>query len=222
MKNIKICMIIIMLFIIFNNMPIKSLNEAYILATAICVLILSHKIINIKIKNTYNLTKIAFFASIGTISRCFFYLIPHFNPFLPIIILSSINMGKDYGFLIGILSIFISNIFLGHGLWTPWQMVAAGTVGYLSGLTFNNKIRPTPMRLVIFSPICIICGYSLIMNLYSVLLLINTPNQNAILTYLIPSLTTDSICAIFSAIFIIILYNPIINTVRKIYKTVER
>lgn len=221
MKNTKLYIIIFIFFIctvlIINNTG----NAIYLLSTFFCILILFYKISRTKSNKIYVLTQISLFSSIATICRCFFYLIPKFNPFLAIIILSSANMEKNCGFLIGILSIFISNIFLGHGLWTPWQMVAAGTIGYLSGLIFNNKIRPTPIRLALFSSICIIFVYSLIMDIYSILL-INISSWQTILMYFSISSLTNTVYAISSTIFIVMLFNPIVNIIRKMDKIAKR
>ena len=221
MKNVKLNIIIFCLFICALWLMSHNFNTIYLLSTFVCFLILFHKILNIKSKKIYTLTQISLFSSLATVCRCLFYLIPKFNPFLAIIILFSANMEKNCGFLIGLLSIFISNIFLGHGLWTPWQMVAAGTIGYLSGATFNNKIRPTPIRLALFSLICIIFVYSLIMDIYSILL-INIINWQAVLIYFAISVLTNSLYAMASTIFIAILYNPITKLIRNTYKIVKR
>ncbi len=199
------------------------MKNLYIILTLFCTLAVLYRIFKIKTDNLLKLSQIALFSSIATIGRCFMFFIPNFNPFLPTIILSSANMDKNYGFLIGSLSIFVSNIFLGQGLWTPWQMLAAGSVGYLSGLLFfNKKIRPTITKLVLFSIICIVFIYSAIMNISSLLLLINSNNLKVIFTYFFSFITIDSLYAALSTTFTITLYNPIVNTVRKFDKISER
>lgn len=54
------------------------------------------------------------------------------------IVISGIGLGPEAGFLIGALARFICNFFDGQGPWTPWQMIAWGMIGYLSGLFFNK------------------------------------------------------------------------------------
>lgn len=200
---------------------IYSKNNFFILCTVLCIFIIIHRIIKFKQMKSkiLDLAQIAFFSSLATISRCFIKLSPTANGFLPIIILSSSIMDKNFGFVLGVLSVLISNIFLGQGPWTPWQMVAAGTVGYMSGLTFNNKkIKPTTTHLTLFYLICTIFIYCPIMNLFSLLLLTENINLHGITTYFFSLSVIDAINAFYSLIFLYILYYPIINTIRKISK----
>ena len=55
-----------------------------------------------------------------------------------IVILSGISLGPEAGFLIGAMSRFISNFFMGQGMWTPWQMAASGILGALGGIIFSK------------------------------------------------------------------------------------
>ena len=226
MKNLVKCIIFILSFILICFYILKffsHMNLIYIICTFICFLLIIYKITNIKYISAFELAQISLFSSFATIGRCFINAVPNFNPFLPIIILSSANMNENCGFLVGIYSIFISNIFLGHGLWTPWQMLAAGTVGYLSSFTFNTKkIKPTLKNLALFSLIFIIFIYSFIMDISSVLYSINTLNFYAIFIFIATGFISNSISATFCIIFIVILYNPIINTIRNTHKIFKR
>lgn len=72
--------------------------------------------------------------------RVLFVWIPQFKPTLRIVIIAGIALGRVKGFIVGALSMLISNILFGQGLWTPWQMFAFGIVGYISGI-FANRLR---------------------------------------------------------------------------------
>ena len=160
---------------------------------------------------TFRLTQISIFSSIATISRCFIKIAPHSSAFLPIITLASFVTDKDCGFLLGAFSIFMSNIFLGQGSWTPWQMVAAGILGYLSGAVFNSKkVKPSVTKLTVFYVFCLTFIYCPIMNLYSFLLIAKNVNINGIITYFTSCFIIDMFNSLYSAPFIYILYTPII------------
>ena len=47
-------------------------------------------------------------------------------------------MGPEAGFLVGTLSRFVCNFYMGQGPWTPWQMFCWGLLGFLAGLAFNK------------------------------------------------------------------------------------
>ena len=55
-----------------------------------------------------------------------------------LVIASGIALGPEAGFLIGALSRFVCNFYLGQGAWTPWQMFCWGILGFLAGLAFNR------------------------------------------------------------------------------------
>lgn len=113
---------------------------------------------------------IASFVAICTLSRILFNIIPilpGFNPVSAIIILIAIIFGRDVGFMVGSLTAFISNNYLGHGPWTVFQMFSWGIIGYLSGI-FSKVLKKNKIILIIFG---VFCGlfYSLLMDVYSVL-----------------------------------------------------
>ena len=50
-----------------------------------------------------------------------------------VIIIGSVY-GSVSGFMVGASTILVSNFLLGHGPWTPYQMMALGLVGFFAGL----------------------------------------------------------------------------------------
>ena len=82
---------------------------------------------------------ISVLAAIGVAGRAAFFMAPSFKPVAAIVILTGISFGGEAGFLVGSLTMLISNMFMGQGPWTPWQMFAFGIVGFLGGLIFRRK-----------------------------------------------------------------------------------
>lgn len=54
------------------------------------------------------------------------------------VIIAGAALGPDSGFLIGALSRFVCNFYIGQGSWTPWQMICWGILGYLAGFAFSR------------------------------------------------------------------------------------
>jgi energy-coupling factor transport system substrate-specific component len=52
-----------------------------------------------------------------------------FSPVFTIVILSGSAFGFTTGFAVGALTMFLSNFFIGHGPWTPFQMLGMGLTG---------------------------------------------------------------------------------------------
>jgi len=60
--------------------------------------------------------------------------IPNFQPATALIVLTGLFFGKHAGMLSGMLVALVSNMIMGQGPWTPWQMLAWGLVGYGAGI----------------------------------------------------------------------------------------
>ena len=54
------------------------------------------------------------------------------------VIICGIALGPQTGFLIGTLSRFVCNFFMGQGVWTVWEMFAWGLLGLLAGAMFSK------------------------------------------------------------------------------------
>jgi len=77
--------------------------------------------------------------------------IPNFQPATALIILAGLFFGKHAGMLSGMLVALISNMIMGQGPWTPWQMLAWGLVGYGAGL-LGSLVRLTKWQDLKISP----------------------------------------------------------------------
>lgn len=111
---------------------------------------------------------LAVMIAMAVAGRVLFSPLPGIKPVSAIVILASIYMGAEAGFLIGSMSAIVSNLFFGQGPWTPFQMLAWGLVGFLAGLPVLRvrlKIRWCAMCYGIFSGML----YSFIMNIWAVI-----------------------------------------------------
>ena len=81
---------------------------------------------------------IAMMSAIVVASHLVFHLVLPVQIGTALVIISGIALGPEAGFLIGALSRFICNFYMGQGAWTPWQMFCWGLLGFLAGLSFNR------------------------------------------------------------------------------------
>lgn len=65
--------------------------------------------------------------------------IPNFKAITGIVMITGMAFGPQAGFMTGAISAFASNFFYSQGPWTPWQMMAYGVGGFLSGILFCRK-----------------------------------------------------------------------------------
>ena len=96
--------------------------------------------------NSKQIALISVMSALGALGRVPFAAIPNVQPTTFIVIATGFSMGPLAGFVTGVLSVGISNFFLGQGPWTPWQMIAWGLAGISAGiiakmgLVFNKTV----------------------------------------------------------------------------------
>jgi energy-coupling factor transport system substrate-specific component len=81
-----------------------------------------------------DLTLVATLAGIAAAGRVLFVPIPNVQPVTVIVAASGVALGPRRGFAVGALAAIASNMFLGQGAHTPWQMLAWGGCGVLAGV----------------------------------------------------------------------------------------
>lgn len=72
-------------------------------------------------------------------SRAVMAYIPQVKPTCALVIVTAIAFGSNVGFLTGSLAMFVSNFIFGQGMFTPFQMLGMGLVGFICGLIFHRK-----------------------------------------------------------------------------------
>lgn len=72
--------------------------------------------------------------AVASAGRVVFNFLPQIQPVTAIVIIMGVYCGKQTGFLTGSLCALVSNLFLGQGPWTPFQMLAWGLVGVLAAV----------------------------------------------------------------------------------------
>ena len=87
------------------------------------------------------LLSVSALAALAAAGRILFAPIPQFQPATAVVILAGCLYGARAGAMTGVLLAFLSNLALGQGGWTLWQMLAWGAVGAISAL-FRKAPRP--------------------------------------------------------------------------------
>lgn len=155
---------------------------------------------------TKEIAVIATLSTFAAVSRAAFAAIPNVKPTTFIVAISGFVFGPYEGFLVGASSGFISNIFLGQGPWTPWQMFSWGVVGAISGFIGKSNKKMSAEK---FSFICFFYGFLFdwIMNLWHVLGFVKPLNLQTIALAYLTGLTFDITHAASSFVFCIIFFD---------------
>ena len=111
------------------------------------------------------LLTIAVLIAIAVAGRAAFFMVPGFKPIVAVVIISGVSFGAESGFLVGSLSMLSSNMLFGQGPWTPWQMFAAGIIGFLAGILFQKGwLKARKISLCIYGFLATVFIYGGIMN----------------------------------------------------------
>ena len=160
---------------------------------------------------------IAVLCAIGVAGRAAFFMLPNFKPVLGLVIIAAVAFGGETGFLVGAMTMMISNMLFGQGPWTPWQMFATGIIGFLAGILFRKGLlRRTRASLAIFGALSAVFIYGGIMNPASALMWIGDFSWKAILTYYISGFPVDLVHACATALTLWFLAEPMLEKMDRI------
>ena len=164
------------------------------------------------------LVTIAVLCAIGVAGRSAFFMLPQFKPVLALVIISGVAFGGETGFLVGAVTMMVSNVLFSQGPWMPWQMFSMGIIGFLAGVLFRKGLlRRGRGSLATFGAFAAVIIYGGIMN-PAAALMYNTQSINweIILAYYVSGLPMDLIHAAATVIFIMLAAEPMLEKLDRI------
>jgi len=113
------------------------------------------------------LAVIATLAALSALGRDAFAAVPDVKPTTAIVLVGGIALGAGPGFTIGAICGLASNVLLGQGPWTPWQMLGWGIVGLFGaalGALGGRRLPSLPLALA-----CAVAAelFNIILNVYT-------------------------------------------------------
>ena len=196
----------LLLIIYCGNLSDKPYFSGVILIYLVYVFLISYIYFEKSNRGLLDVTFIATMSSFAAISRVPFAVIPNVQPVTFLIAMSGLVFGPFNGFIIGATTAFVSNIFLGQGPWTLYQMMAWGIIGVLSGFLGLKNKKPSKLS---FSIILFLFGilFGWIMNLWHVIAVIKDITFNNIMLTYTASIYFDLMHGVGNIIFVILFYN---------------
>ncbi|MBR7179760.1 MAG: ATP-binding cassette domain-containing protein [Oscillospiraceae bacterium] len=149
--------------------------------------------------------------------RAVFFALPSFKPVAALVILTGVAFGPEAGFLVGSVTMLVSNVLFGQGPWTPWQMFAMGAVGLASGILFRKGLlNRDRLSLSVFGALAIFVIYGGILNPNSVWMFQSSPTLKMILTSYITGIPADAIHAMSTVFFLWILSESMLDKLDRV------
>ena len=163
------------------------------------------------------LLTIAVLVAIAVAGRAAFFMVPSFKPVVAVTIISAVCFGAESGFLVGALSMLSSNMLFGQGPWTPWQMFAAGIIGFLAGILFQKGwLKARKISLCIYGFLATVFIYGGIMNPASLVMTSYAITKRNLLAIYMSGLPVDLVHASATVIFLWIASKPMIEKLDRI------
>ncbi|MCI6019477.1 MAG: ECF transporter S component [Clostridiales bacterium] len=169
---------------------------------------------------------ISVLAAIGVAGRAAFYMIPNFKPIAAVVIITGVSFGGEAGFLVACIIMLVSNMFMGQGPWTPWQMFAYGMIGFLAGILFRKGVlKPKRISLCIYGFLSVFFIFGGIMNPASILMSYGYITKSSLIAYYISGAPVDFVHAASTVIFLWFMSKPMfekLERIKKKYGLIER
>ena len=160
---------------------------------------------------------IAVLCALGVAGRAAFFMLPQFKPVMAITIIAGVALGAESGFLVGSMTMLISNIMFSQGPWTPWQMFAMGIAGFLAGVLYRKgRLRRSRVSLCVFGALCAVIVYGGIVNPAAALIWSHTLNWETVLAYYITGFPMDCVHAAATWIILWFTAEPMLEKLDRI------
>lgn len=189
----------------------------YLCAAIIIVLSLLPFFISYE-KSTPSAREMALMASLialAVASRAAFYVVPQFKPIAAVVIVSAVCLGAQRGYIIGAFSAFVSNFLFGQGVWTLFQMVALGLIGFISGLIFN-KIKSNRWLLAIVGFLLSFALYGIIVDTSSVLTMLSDYTLSGVIAIYAAGIPFSAVFGAATALFLFLFGEAFIKKLNRI------
>ncbi|MEK4301280.1 ECF transporter S component [Oceanobacillus sp. FSL W8-0428] len=159
--------------------------------------------------NTYKLTLLALLAALAVVGRYAFHFLPNVQPITAIIILTGIFLGPVSSVILSVLVVFLSNMLLGMGIWTVWQIISWCLIGLTAGIIGIIWKKVPLLFIILFS---MFSGY-----FYGFIISLTTFQVTGhFWPYYLAGLPFDTAHAIGNGVFILLLY-PLLHGLFKRY-----
>ena len=175
------------------------------------------------------LVALASMCAIAVASRAAFFAIPTVKPICAVIIITALVLafalagitaacfGAQTGFVAGAVSMFASNFIFGQGVFTPFQMLALGAVGFAAGVIFSNKrLRESRPALSLIGGVLCFVIYGLIVDISSVLMMATSFSIKQILAIYASGVPFNASFAATTAIVLALVGKPFIEKLERL------
>jgi len=160
---------------------------------------------------------LAVLTALAVAGRSAFFMLPQFKPVAALVIIAGVAFGGEAGFLVGALTGFVSNMLFGQGPWTPWQMFAFGSIGFLAGVLFKKGLLLRGRAaLCVFGGLAAFVIYGGLLDGQSALMFLPEPTRAGVFAMYLQGLPFNLIHALSTVIFLAVAARPMLEKLDRI------
>lgn len=166
---------------------------------------------------------IAVMCALAVVARVAFIWVPYFKPIAAIVMIAGIALGSRSGFLVGAISLLVSDFVFGQGPWTPWQMLAYGIAGFVAGFLAERGVIPrsdlsnrakTLLSLAGAAFVVVVVGP--ILDTCSLFTMVSAITPESALAIYASGLPVNAVQATATTITLFILANPLLGKLERV------
>lgn len=152
---------------------------------------------------------IALLISLAVAGRAVMTFIPQIKPTAALVIVAGVAFGANVGFTVGSVSMFISNFIFGQGMFTPFQMLGLGLVGFLCGALFcGKKLAKNRLAVCLTGAVLVFLVYGPIVDSCSVLTMLTDFSAGSVFSVYAAGAPFNLLYAASTALFLFLLQKP--------------
>lgn len=163
--------------------------------------------------NNFSVRKITFLAlttAAAIVGRTLFASIPNVQPVTDIVLVLTIYLGFKEGFSVALLTILITNLYMGMGIWTVFQIASYGIILFITWI-LRRILKKSFLLQIVFS---VAAGF-LYGFIISLLYAISFLGVERFLPYYVAGLTFDLLHGIGNGILYMVFIPIFLKAIRK-------
>ena len=155
--------------------------------------------------------------ALAVAGRIAFFWLPQIKPVGAIVIITGVCFGGEAGFIVGVMTAFVSNFYFGQGLFTPFQMFSFGILGFLAGVLFKKgRLAKKKPALCIYGALSTMFIYGFLVDISTVMSTLGEITWPGILAIYIAGISYNLLHAAGTVLFLYLLADPLIEKLDRI------
>lgn len=146
--------------------------------------------------------------------------IPGVEPMTTVVVCAALVLGWRCGVVVGILAVAMSNMVLGHGPWTPWQMVAiaiVATIAWTAAPTLRRLAATGVTWLVVLAAVNVVAvlAYDATMTVSQYVLLVAAEGGGSLASVAVAGASFAVIHVVASTLITMLFAPPLIEALER-------